>query len=45
MSNLIFNLRILYWHIQIERHPLRGAIRFNTFLWHRGLKGQWVELL
>lgn len=43
MSNLIFNLRILFWHIQIERGRWCPTISFNSYHRERGFVRPYVE--
>lgn len=44
MSNLIFNLRVFYWHFQIMRDRPFVRISANSY-WKNGKwKEKWVEL-
>lgn len=43
MSNLIFNLRILFWHIQIERGRWYPTISLNSYHRERGFVRPYVE--
>lgn len=44
MSNLIFNLRIFYWHFQIKRDSPYVQFGFNSYRWHRRAVWPWIEL-
>lgn len=44
MSNLIFNLRLWYWHFQIARDAPWVSISFNRYRWGSGERSPWIEL-
>ena len=44
MSNLIFNLRIFYWHFQIARDAPYVRFGFNHYRWEHGIGWHWIEL-
>jgi hypothetical protein len=44
MSNLIFNIRILYWHIQLEKDQKWPAIIFNDYHYQNYLKDGWFSI-
>lgn len=44
MSNLIFNMRFIYWHLQIRRGWPWVAVVRNDFLYARGECRPFVQL-
>lgn len=44
MSNLIFNLRILFWHIQIERGRWYPTVSANPYHRARGFAHPFIEM-
>jgi hypothetical protein len=44
MSNLVFNLRVLFWHVQVERGRWYPTISFNGYHRKRGFVRPYVEL-
>jgi hypothetical protein len=37
MNNLIINIRVLYWHLQVEDGWRNPRIKFNRYLWENGI--------
>ena len=44
MSNLLFNLRLWYWHFQIRRDRPWISFSRNPYRWARGERSPWIEL-
>jgi len=45
VSNLILNLRVWYWHLQIDRDRWWAPrITFNDYRWELGERSPWIEL-
>ena len=45
MSNLWINIRLLYWHLQIEdRWKGKWSVSFNNVHWGNRLEDGWFEV-
>jgi len=44
MNNLLINLRLWYWHLQISRDRPHVTFRLNHWRWAQGACRPWIEL-
>jgi hypothetical protein len=44
MSNLFFNIRVLYWHFQLMSDRPYVRFSFNPHHWEQGIGWSWVRV-
>ena len=44
MSNLLINIRFLYWHFQWERGKYYPVVRLNKYYLENGMHGKWFAV-